>query len=865
MRSSLRANLLVTAGVLAVGLGVTAASVVWLRDDLKANAYGRFTRQAQAIDESIRTQLKLPFLILKGAAGVYAASESVEQHEFRAYIESNQVALEHPSLRGVGFVERVNRKNIQDYVALQRRELVADFAVQTQGDLPDLFVIKFIEPLTNNRSSLGLDLGFDAARREAIEQAIDTGEATLSRRIHVAEGGGQRPGFLFTFPVYENGSHPVTSAERRAALTGVLFTPAVVDEIMADTVGAAQGQAAFALYDAAAESSGPGPTSERLLFDSSAAAAATTVATRAVSSRSVRTPPMFELNRVIQVGGRPLALRITTTEKFETSADTLAPVWLGLSGGVLSGLLAWVVWLLARGRANALRLAERMTLELAGERQRLVNIVEGTNVGTWVWHVQTGELELDERWAALLGYDLQALAPLNIATWHERMHPDDRLGAKAALMRHFSGETRHFESEIRMRHKAGHWVFLLGRGKVSAWSADGKPELMSGTHMDISDRQAAELALRMSEENFRHLFESSLHGILQAMPDGTILYANPAACRLFGLSQDEIRQRGRAGLVDPEDSRCHIFLAQARMSGEARAEITMRRRDGSRFECELSLTSYMNQRGESCNNIFLRNVTKRKLAEAKISALNRELEGRVQRRTAQLEAANKELEAFSYSVAHDLRSPLSSIDGFSRLLEKTVTADTAERAGHYLRRIRAGIKQMGELTDGLLSLAHISRASLRADTVDLTVMAGRVLEACQERNVGRIVKVNVEQGLVAVGDSALLLQVMENLLGNSWKFTANAAAPEIWVGKLHDDDPQMLTCFIRDNGAGFDMAYADKLFGTFQRLHSPAEFSGTGIGLATSHRIISRHGGRIWAEGVVGQGATFFFTLPSML
>ncbi|MDB5868024.1 MAG: response regulator receiver sensor signal transduction histidine kinase, partial [Polaromonas sp.] len=331
----------------------------------------------------------------------------------------------------------------------------------------------------------------------------------------------------------------------------------------------------------------------------------------------------------------------------------------------------------------------------------------------------------------------------------------------------------------------------------------------------------------------------------------------------FGLSQDEIRQRGRDGLVDPEDSRCHIFLAQALLCGEARAEITMRRGDGSRFECELSLTSYVNQRGQTCNNIFLRDVTKRKLAEAQISALNRELEDKVKRRTAQLESANKELEAFSYSVAHDLRAPLSTIDGFSHLLEKSVATEKAERAKHYMRRIRAGVRQMGELTDGLLALAHISRTSLKADTVNLTAMAERVLELCQERDPGRIVKVNVEQNLIAVGDPALLRQVMENLIGNAWKFTAHAAEPEIWVGQLPDDANEMTTYFTRDNGAGFDMAYADKLFGAFQRLHSPEEFSGTGIGLATSHRIISRHAGHIWAEGVVGQGATFFFTLPS--
>ncbi|WP_457281626.1 sensor histidine kinase [Polaromonas sp. P5_D5] len=229
---------------------------------------------------------------------------------------------------------------------------------------------------------------------------------------------------------------------------------------------------------------------------------------------------------------------------------------------------------------------------------------------------------------------------------------------------------------------------------------------------------------------------------------------------------------------------------------------------------------------------------------------------------AALRQSNKELEAFSYSLAHDLRSPLNSIDGFSHLLQKAVSGDAAERARHYLSRIREGVRQMGELTDGLLLLAQVSRTNLKIETVDLTAIAERVRGDCQKRNTARDVKVHITPNLTAVGDSALLCQVMENLISNAWKFTVHATAPEIWVGAQHPDN-ESTVYFVRDNGVGFDMTYADKLFGTFQRLHSPGEFAGMGIGLASAHRIISRHGGRIWAEGAVGQGATFFFTIPS--
>lgn len=842
-----RLTQLATAMVLVIGLSASAAGFFWQRHDLSARAQARFDQQAERIEEDIEHHLNRPFSGLKGAASVYAASVSVERAEFRAFVESSKVGLDYPGIRGFSFVERVQKGDVDAFVAAQRLDDSPDFSVKTQGQGDVLYVVKFMEPAEANRAALGLDMSNDPVKKQALERAIMSGEPTLSGPIHLVQDVHQRPAVLFLLPVYRHGAPVNTALQRQAALLGVLTSGVVMDEILADLVASTRGWTHLAVHDGLDTS---GATPANLLLDGQGATGPSAAG------------PMFQTSRVIVVGGRPLTLGITTTPEFEAQVGSSVPVLLALTGVLLSSLMAFSIWLLGSGRARALALAQKMTADLAQERQRLVNIVEGTNVGTWVWHVQTGSLQLDERWAAMMGYGLQQFGPQNIYTWRDRIHPDEGAPLTALLKDHFRGKRQHFEYEHRIRHRDGHWVWVLARGKVSTWTPDGKPDLMSGIHMDISDRQSAQTALSASEENFRQLFESSLHGILQGMPDGSIEYANPAACRLFALSQDEIRQRGRSGLVDPEDSRCHIFLAQALMSGQARAEITMLRGDGSHFECELSLTSYLNQRGETYTNIFLHDVSQRKRAEAEISELNRQLEDKVHRRTAQLEAANKELEAFSYSVAHDLRSPLSSIDGFSRLLEKAVSADTAERAGHYLSRIRAGVRQMDELTDGLLSLAHISRTRLKADIVDLSIMVGRVLELCQERDTDRVVKVNVAPGLIAVGDSVLLRQVIQNLIGNAWKFTANAGAPEIWFGKIPDDNSQLTTFFIRDNGAGFDMAYADKLFGTFQRLHSPAEFSGTGIGLATSHRIISRHGGRIWAEGAVGQGATFFFTLP---
>jgi PAS domain S-box-containing protein len=252
------------------------------------------------------------------------------------------------------------------------------------------------------------------------------------------------------------------------------------------------------------------------------------------------------------------------------------------------------------------------------------------------------------------------------------------------------------------------------------------------------------------------------------------------------------------------------------------------------------------------------------ISEGKETAerLNAELEARVQQRTAQLELANKELQSFSYSIAHDLRAPLGAIDGFSQVLEQNVGATLDDKSRHYLRRIRRGVRQMAELTDGLLALANLSRASLRSEAVDLAVMAEVAAAACRERQPKRRVELNVRGPLHALGDARLLTQVMGNLIANAWKFTATAPQACIEVGSMHDR-MRGTVYYVRDNGAGFDMAHAARMFEAFQRMHSASEFEGTGIGLAIVHKIVTRHGGTIWAQSAPQQGAAFFFTLPA--
>jgi signal transduction histidine kinase len=252
------------------------------------------------------------------------------------------------------------------------------------------------------------------------------------------------------------------------------------------------------------------------------------------------------------------------------------------------------------------------------------------------------------------------------------------------------------------------------------------------------------------------------------------------------------------------------------------------------------------------------------LAEEDAQFINAELEERVRLRTEQLQLANDELKAFSYSVSHDLRTPLSTIGGFSSLLGREIVPGPAsERSVHYLSRISAGVVRMEDLIEGMLALSQLSRATLQSQPVDLTAMAQAVADECRDREPARPAQVDIQPGMTAEGDARLLRLALDNLLGNAWKFSR--AQPDTRISFSCESSPGgTKTYAVRDNGAGFDMAHSDKLFGPFQRLHGAEEFPGTGIGLATVRRVVMLHGGNVWAESTPGEGASFFFTLGAL-
>ena len=423
-------------------------------------------------------------------------------------------------------------------------------------------------------------------------------------------------------------------------------------------------------------------------------------------------------------------------------------------------------------------------------------------------------------------------------------------------------------------------VELLNRFGQIASIALQNARLYQSAQDELAERKQAEEALLASEKRFRALVEHGSDQVSLAAPDGTLLYENPSNTLPLGYERGTFLGQNLLQLLHPDDleSAQQMWAEVLSRPGTSRpSSFRLRHSDGTWRWMEGMATNLLDEPSVGAIVINYRDISERKQAEEEISRLNAELEQRVGIRTAELEAANKELEAFSYSVSHDLRAPLRTIDGYASLLGSEFAPALPDEAREYLKRIRGGSQRMNRLIMDLLGLSRVSRQVIDRRMVNLSNIAQAVVNDLQDAAPDRQVEFVIARGLAAEGDPGLLQIVLQNLLGNAWKFTSKSERARIEFGVLPHPLPPIpgtkpappgradggggQVFFVRDDGAGFDMAHADKLFGPFQRLHLEADFEGTGIGLATVERIIHRHGGQVWAEGDVGRGATFYFTL----
>jgi PAS domain S-box-containing protein len=497
------------------------------------------------------------------------------------------------------------------------------------------------------------------------------------------------------------------------------------------------------------------------------------------------------------------------------------------------------------GRDVTDRWTDRARLE---EAQALLGVAAVLGrVGAWSVDVRTGITRWTEQARAL--HELPPLTHEVTVQQAMQMYAPEHREELFAHYQRCAADGTPYDLEVQALTSAGRrvWVRVIG---VAVRDHEGRTVRVQGAVQEIHASKTAAEAQREQAEHFRSTLDSLTDGFATIDAEWRITYGNAAAYAILRLPPAKLTGRP---LWD-------VFPHARGTEFEENYRAAMERREVRRFDAHyppldmwIRASAFPSGQGIA---ISFTDITASVNASRDLQQQKEELERRVLERTEQLERINEELSAFTLAVAHDLRAPLGGISGFSRALAERLGPGMDDRSAHYLDRIQAGAERMDDLLAGLLALSRIGRAELDVHALDLSALARDALESLRAAQPHRQAVVEIEEGLHARGDPRLVRTLLENLLGNAWKFSAGRAPARIEVGR----DAQG-AIFVRDNGTGFDMQHAQSLFTPFRRLHDAGEFEGLGIGLASARRVVERHGGRIWAESAPGQGAVFRFTL----
>ncbi|MDH3453380.1 MAG: PAS domain S-box protein, partial [Gammaproteobacteria bacterium] len=506
-------------------------------------------------------------------------------------------------------------------------------------------------------------------------------------------------------------------------------------------------------------------------------------------------------------------------------------------------------------QTTVLDITERKRAEraLQSELRRNQIVLKSSQDGFFTCDLNGKLRDVNRAYERMLGYAPGEMAGMDLADIEANKSPTEVAESLARIAREGQGFF-----EVKHRHKQGFTVDF--EVSVAAAIIDEDPFIFSFMR-DVTDRNKALADLRESQAQLHALTMLAPAGIFRTDKDGRTTYVNEHWSELTGIATSKPGGDDWTYFLHEEDRERVLKHWRDRLASRTvfRDEYRYQRPQGSLVWVYCVANPQYNQQAEFTGYIgALTNITARKQAQAELENYRDHLEELVDARTAELRTAVREQESFSYSVSHDLRSPLRTIDGFSHMLLDEYSEVLDAEGKQCLQRVRAASQRMGLLIDALLNLSRMSRRKMRYETVDVSEIANDIVRRLRRTDPERDAQIEVAEELRAKGDSALLRVVLENLLNNAWKYSNKQTHTRIEVARIDGRGSGFL---VRDNGVGFDMRYADRLFKPFQRLHTFEEFEGTGIGLATVVRIIERHGGKVWAESEEGKGATFYFTV----
>lgn len=458
------------------------------------------SRVREAIDQ-ISNRIDAYAVVLRSTGGLFNGSDNVNRQEFRAFITSLELADSYPGLQGVGFSRIISPLELADHIASIRAEGFPTYSVYPEDDRDLYTSIVYLEPFSGrNLRAFGYDMYSDPARREAMQKAVESNSLAISRTVRLVQESGvnEQAGFLMYMPIYAREKPNSTIRERQQNILGWAYSVFRVNDFMNGMQAEYFDDMDIEIYD------GNVISQQTLMYDSHSLDAL----------GQANTPADLEERMRVQIVDRDWTFLVKALPSMALRVDVNNAAYVNSIGIISSISFSLIIWLLMTGRQRAIATSRKTHRELIFEQERLQNIIDGTRVGTWEWNIPTGETKFNEYWAAIVGYTLSELEPISIETWGKLVHPDDLAKSEALLKKHFSGELPYYECEARMRHRDGHWVWVLDRGKVSSRAADGSPLLMFGTHEDITDRKSNEAAM------IYHL----QHDELTKMPNRNLLF-----------------------------------------------------------------------------------------------------------------------------------------------------------------------------------------------------------------------------------------------------------------------------------------------------------------------------------------------------
>ncbi len=837
---TMRAAVIMTACAQLVGLGATAGLVVWLDFDLDKEAQVLFDRGTERIEAETKRRFNLPLFGLKGARGAYAASSDITRQQFRAFVESHDLAHEYPGIRGFGFVARVQRENLEAFVAKEQADLAPEFSVRTQGDAADLFVIKYIEPVDKNRAAFGLDLGQEPVRREAVERAMNTGQATLTGKLVLVQDGKKSPGFLYFLPVYRHGAEPVTPAQHQTVLVGLLYAPMVAGELLDGLANVADNQLRVELFD------GPSPTSENRLFDSNGEA------TDSPTSTSQETPALSVM-RPLTVGGRVLTLRVSSTAGFLALQDRSALALAGVAGALASVLGSLTVWLLSVGRFRAQRLAERMTNDL----DRLARVVRHTNNAVTISDPKMRITWVNEGFTRLTGYtleDARGHSPGELLGC-DKTDPRTVQTLQAAfvqaqpcrvevLNRTKDGREFWVDTEVQPTHDAqGNLIGFMEIGTDITIQKQTQQQLA-----EVSDRMA--LAIEGGSD--------ALWDWMDVNQDAQ--WWAPNYYQMLGLTAEDLPSSASSysTLLHPDFVAVSAQALQDTFAGlrPFNMEVQLKTRDRGYRWFSTRAKVYFNDHGQPARmSGATQDIHDRKVAEA-----------RLQEALTHAEQASIAKSQFVANMSHEIRTPMNAILGMLKLLQNT---ELSMAQLDYVGKTEGAARSLLGLLNDILDFSKVEAGKMTLDPRPFRVdRLMRDLSVILSANLGAkkievLFDIDPAMPKCLLGDDMRLQQVLINLGGNAIKFTSEGVVM-LRLRLLEQTAQDVLVEFaMQDSGIGIAPENQAHIFSGFSQAEASTtrRFGGTGLGLAISSRLVGLLGGTLAVTSALGQGSTFHFQL----